>query len=545
MKSRPLFPALLAASLLVSAIGAAGCTGAPEAAKGTTPAATASDPAGRFELVESSINDLQRALSSGQVTSQALVAMYRARIAAYDTGGPKLNSVSVQSPQAADEARALDAERGADRVRGPLHGIPIIVKDNYETANMQTAAGSRALAGYIPKRDAFVITRLKKAGAIVLAKANMDEFGLGIAGQGSLYGQVHNPYGLDRSPGGSSAGPAAAVAANLAAAALGTDTCGSIRMPAAHNALVGLRGTQGLMSRTGLVPLSHTQDMAAPIARSVTDVAILLDAMVGYDPEDAQTAEAVARSPRSYAAGLDAGALEGARIGLLTSLQGKGPEHQVVNAIIKKAAADMAARGATVVVIADDIDELLRPDKFKGFIVPAHEVNRDLTAYLAALPNKPPATTIDQLLAAPPPALATFWLKTAQKLDPAAKDYTDALLRRNQLRQALLVAMARNKVDVLAFPTYRVPPESLKGEEVAESNNCMAGSNSGLPSISVPAGWTADELPVGIELLGRAWSEAQLLRIAYAFEQATHHRRAPKLTPALPAAGNEQKKETR
>jgi amidase len=515
MKLRPLFPALLAASLLVGAIGAAGCTGAPEAAKATTPATTEPGAARRFELVESSITDLQRALSSGQVTSQALVAMYQARIAAYDTGGPKLNSVSVQNPQAAQEASALDAER----------------------------SGSRALAGYIPKRDAFVITRLKKAGAIILAKANMDEFGLGIAGQGSLYGQVHNPYGLDRSPGGSSAGPAAAVAANLAAAALGTDTCGSIRMPAAHNALVGLRGTQGLISRTGLVPLSHTQDMAAPIARNVTDVAILLDAMVGYDPEDAQTAEAVTRSPRSYASGLDAGALEGARIGLLTSLQGKGPEHQVVNAIIKKAAADMKARGATVVEIADDIDELLRPDKFKGFIVPAHEVNRDLTAYLASLPNKPPATTIDQLLAAPPPALATFWLKTAQKLDPGAKEYTDALLRRNQLRQALLVAMARNKVDVLAFPTYRVPPESLKGEEVAESNNCMAGSNSGLPSISVPAGWTADELPVGIELLGRAWSEAQLLRIAYAFEQATHHRRAPKLTPALPAAGNEPKKE--
>jgi Asp-tRNA(Asn)/Glu-tRNA(Gln) amidotransferase A subunit family amidase len=531
---RPPFPAVLSAGLLVGAIGAAGCTRAPEAAKPTTPANSAPRLARRFELVESSITDLQRALSSGRITSRALVAMYRARIAAYDTGGPKLNSVSVQSPQAADEASALDAERSADRVRGPLHGIPIIVKDNYETSNMQTAAGSRALAGYIPKRDAFVVTRLKKAGAIILAKANMDELGLGIAGQGSLYGQVRNPYALDRSPGGSSAGPAAAVAANLAAAALGSDTCGSIRMPAAHHALVGLRGTQGLMSRTGLVPLSHTQDMVAPIARTVADVAILLDAMVGHDPEDAQTAEAVGRSPRSYAAGLDADALKGTRIGLLTSLQGKGPEHQVVNAIIKKAAADMEARGATVVEIADDIDELLRPDRFKGFVVPAHEVKADLTAYLESLPSKPPATTIDQLLAAPPPALATFWLKTAQSLGARdSKEYTDALLRRNQLRQALHVAMARNDVDVLAFPTYRVPPETLKGEEVAESNNCMAASNSGLPSISVPAGWTDDELPVGIELLGRAWSEAQLLGIAYAFEQATHHRRAPKLTPAL------------
>jgi amidase len=540
----PLFPALLAASLLVGPIGAAGCSGASETAKPTTPATTEPRPAERFELVESSITDLQRALSSGQVTSRALVAMYQARIAAYDTGGPKLNSVSVQSRQAADEASALDAERRADRVRGPLHGIPIILKDNVETSNMQTAAGSRALAGYIPKRDAFVVTKLKKAGAIILAKANMDELGLGIAGQGSLYGQVRNPYALDHSPGGSSAGPAAAVAANLAAAAVGSDTCGSIRMPAAHNALVGLRGTQGLMSRTGLVPLSHTQDMVAPIARTVTDVAILLDAMVGHDPADAQTAQAVGRSSRSYADGLGAGALKGARIGLLTSLHGKGPESQEVNAIIEKATADMEARGATVVEIADHIDELLRPDRFKGFIVPAYEVKGDLTAYLASLPDKPPATTIDQLLAAPPPALATFWLKTAQSLGSLeSKEYADALLRRNQLRQALHVAMARNRVDVLAFPTYRVPPQPLTGEERAESNNCMVASNSGLPSISVPAGWTADALPVGIELLGRAWSEAQLLRIAYAFEQATHHRLSPKLTPALPAAGNAPRKQ--
>jgi amidase len=536
MSTRPLSRALLTASL-VGAIGAAACTGASDVTTPTTPATAESRPAPRFELVESSIPDLQRALSAGQVTSQELVAMYQARIAAYDAGGPKLNSVSVQNQKAAEEARALDAERESDRVRGPLHGIPIIVKDNYETSNMQTAAGSRALAGYIPQRDAFLVTKLKKAGAIILAKANMDEFGLGISGQGSLHGQVRNPYALDRSPGGSSAGPAAAVAANLAAAALGSDTCGSIRMPAAHNALVGLRGTQGLLGRTGLMPLGHTQDMAAPIARTVTDVAILLDALVGYDPGDEQSAEAVGRSPRSYAAGLDAGALQGARVGLLTSLLGKEAENQEVAAIIEKAAAEMEARGAKVVKIADNIDELLRPDKFRGFIVPAYEVKFDLAAYFESLPNKPPATTIEQLLAAGPPALPTHWLKNAQSIKSLdAKEYTDALLRRNTLRRALLVAMAKNDVDVLAFPTYRVKPGLLTGKEKAESNNCHASSNSGLPSISVPAGWTADQLPVGIELLGRAWSEAQLLRIGYAFEQATHHRRSPKLTPALPAA---------
>ncbi len=463
--------------------------------------------------------------------------MYMARIAAYDAAGPKLNSISVTSKQAADEAAALDAERKAGKVRGPLHGIPVIVKDNFETSNMQTAAGSKAMAGYIPQRDAFLVTKLEKAGAIIIGKGNMDELGLGMSGQGSLFGQVRNPYAPDRSPGGSSAGPAVAVAANLAAAALGSDTCGSIRMPAAHNALVGLRGTQGLLSRSGLVPLGHTQDMAAPIARTVTDVAILLDALVGYDPADWQTAEAVSRTPRSYVSGLDAGALQGARIGIVTTLMGAGPEHEEVNAVIRKAAEDMKARGATVVELSiDNIAELIRPDRFKGFIVPAYEVKFDLAAYFASLPNKPPASTIDQLLAAPPPPLATFWLKNAQSIASLdAKEYTDALLRRSELRQTLLAAMASQRVNVLAYPTYLVKPVLLSGEEKAESNNCQVGSNSGLPSISVPAGWTPDELPVGIELLGRAWSEAHLLRIAYSFEQATHHRRSPKLTPALPA----------
>lgn len=526
----------IAIALVACTVGEAGCQSAPVGSTAAT-TASSSSPAARFELVEASIRDLQQALASGQVSSADLVAMYRARVAAYDAAGPKLNSISVQSPQAAEEAAARDAERKAGQVHGPLHGVPIVVKDNFETANMQTAAGSRALAGYIPKRDAFLVTKLRKAGAIIIAKANMDELGLGISGQGSLFGQVRNPYALDRSPGGSSAGPAVAVAANLAAAALGSDTCGSIRMPAAHNALVGLRGTQGLLSRTGLVPLGHTQDMAAPIARSVTDVAILLDALVGYDPADKQTADAVTRTPRSYVAGLDAGALQGARIGLVTSLMGTEPDHQEVNAIIRKATADMKARGAEVVELSiENIGELIRPDRFKGFIVPAYEVKFDLAAYFASRPSKPPASTIDELLAGGPPALATFWLKNAQSIASLdAKEYTDALQRRNVLRQTLLAAMADHRVDVLAYPTYLVKPVLLTGQEKAESNNCQVGSNSGLPSISVPAGWTPDELPVGIELLGRAWSEAHLLRVAFSFEQATHHRRSPVLTPPLPA----------
>lgn len=502
------------------------------------PAASAT-PAGKpFELLEASLADLQAALTSGQVTSEQLVAMYQARIAAYDSNGPKLNSISVVNPRALDEARALDAERRAGKVRGPLHGLPMLVKDNYETADLQTAGGSKALAGYVPGRDAFLVKKLRAAGVILLGKTNMDEFGLGISGQGSLYGQVRNPYALDRSPGGSSAGSAVAVAANLGAAALGSDTCGSIRMPAAHNALVGLRGTQGLFSRTGIIPLGHTQDMGAPIARHVADLAVMMDAMLGYDPADGQTADAVTRTPASYVPALDAQALRGARIGLVTSLFGTDPENAETTAVIRKAADQMRARGAEVVEVAiDDIEALIRPDRFRGFMVPAYEVKFDLAAYFAALPRKPPAGTIDELLAAGPPALATFWLNTAKGLESLeAKEYTDALLRRNTLRQRLLVAMANHGVDALAFPTYRLKPGLLTDKQKAASNNCQVGSNSGLPSISVPAGWTADNLPIGLELLGRAWTEPRLLALAYSYEQATRHRRPPATAPALPAA---------
>lgn len=462
--------------------------------------------------------------------------MYQARIAAYDKAGPGLNSISIVNPKALDEAKARDAERkSAGQPRGALHGIPVLVKDNYETSDMQTAAGSKALAGYVPQRDAFLVQKLRDAGAIIIAKGNMDEFGLGISGQGSLYGEVKNPYALDRIPGGSSAGPAVAVAANLVTAALGSDTCGSIRMPAAHNALVGLRGTQGLLSRAGIVPLGHTQDMGAPIARSVSDVAIMLDALVGYDPADAQTADAVSRSPGSYAAALDAEGLRGARIGLVTTLMGSEPENQEAADIVRKAAADMRAKGAEVVEISiDGLEQLIHGDRFRGFMVPAYEVKFDLTAYFASLPNKPPVSTLDHLLAANPPALATFWMKNAQGIESLEnKEYTDALLRRNKLRQTVLTAMADHKVDVLAYPTYRVKPGLRTDKEKAASNNCQVGSNSGLPSISVPAGWTADELPIGMELLGRAWSEALLLKLAYSYEQSTKHRRGPKLAPAL------------
>ena len=254
----------------------------------------------RFEFMEATIPQLQAALSTGTITSRDLVAAYLARIEAYDKRGPALNAISVVNTRALDEAAAMDAERDAGKWRGPLHGIPIIVKDNYETAGMQTANGSLSMAGFVPPDDGTLVRKLRAAGAIIIAKSNMHEFARGITTVGSLFGATRNPYALDRNPGGSSGGTAAAIAANFAAVGMGSDTCGSIRIPAFHNSLVGIRGTQGLESRAGIIPLSSTQDMGGPIGRSVTDIAIVLDAIVGYDPLDAQTAASVGNVPKNY-----------------------------------------------------------------------------------------------------------------------------------------------------------------------------------------------------------------------------------------------------
>lgn len=389
----------------------------------------------------------------GAVTSRDLVAMYLARIAAYDQQGPALNAISVINPNALAQADALDAERRATGPRGPLHGIPVIVKDNYDTAGMQTAGGSVLLKGWDPGADATLVAKLRDAGAIIIAKSNMHEWAWSWETYGSLFGQTRNPYALDRVPGGSSGGTGAAIAANFAAAGMGSDTRGSIRVPSAHNSLAGLRPTQGLISRAGIIPLSHTQDTGGPMGRTVTDLAIVMDAIAGYDPADPTTATAVGRTPPSYTSYLQADGLRGARIGLLTNLLGTDPEDAEVAAVIRAAAEEMRGRGAEVVEV-----------------------------------------TIDGL-----------------------------------------AALADNRVDVLLYPTVRRKAARI-GEGTQMGVNRGLSAHSGLPAITVPAGFTPDGLPVGVELLGRAWSEGDLLRLAYAFEQATHHRRPPASTPAIGAS---------
>ncbi len=404
------------------------------------------------------------------------------------------------------------------------------MKDNYETVEMPTTAGSVVLAEWRSGRDAFIVRRLREAGAIIVAKSNMHELAYGIESVGSLFGAVRNPYAPDRNPGGSSGGTGAAIAANFAAAGLGSDTCGSIRIPASHNSLVGIRPTQGLTSRAGIVPLAHTQDIGGPIARSVTDVALVLDAIVGYDPADPASAEGVGRVPSSYTAGLEADGLGGARIGVLAELFGADPLDQEVAAVVRAALAEMRGQGATIAdVTIPDLSKLLA-----GASVIREELKYDLDAYLAAAP-RPPVRTLREIIDSGRfhPILKER-LAGAQSVEaPDTKDYLAKLARRQVIRTAALKAMADQRLDALAYPTIR-RKAALVGESQAGSN-CSLSATSGLPAISVPGGFTPDGLPVGVELLGRAFDEPTLLKLAYAFEQATHHRRPPASTPPLTA----------
>jgi amidase len=420
-----------------------------------------------FEIVEATIPKLQAALATGLVTSRDLVTMYFARIAAYDQKGPALNAISVTSPRALAEADTLDAERRAGNLRGPLHGIPIVVKDNYETIGMQTADGSSALAGWIPEDDAYLVKKLRAAGAIIIAKTNMHEFAYGILTVGSLFGATRNPYALDRNPGGSSGGTGAAVAANFASIGMGSDTCGSIRIPAFHNSLVGIRGTQGLASRTGIIPLSSTQDIGGPIGRTVTDVAIVLDAIVGYDPADPQTAASIGNVPKSYTDFLQLTGLRGARIGIVTSLLAQGPEDMEIANVVKAAVDEVKGQGGDVVEITiPGLTELLN-DRFGGNLLIRYDFKFDFNSYLAAHPTTPVHSLEEVLASGKFHPLVKDNLTSSQSLDSRdSKEYLENKLKRDILRETILKSMADNRVDALARMS-ETPFELLKKEHIA------------------------------------------------------------------------------
>jgi amidase len=472
---------------------------------------------------------------SGQTTCAAIVGACLDRIEAYDRRGPSLRALLTVNPRAAEEARAWDRRRQTGEPLPPLHGIPLILKDNFDTADLPTTGGARALAGVVPPTDAFVVTRLREAGAIVLAKANMTELAYGGSSVSSLGGQTRNPYDPTRTPGGSSGGTGAAMAASFAVLGTGSDTGQSIRSPASACALIGVRPTRGLISRRGVMPYSPTQDEVGPITRTVPDAARMLDAMAGHDPEDPITARGVGRRPVSYLDGLRPDALTGARLGLLPALMGAGAVHAPVNDVVRAATSRLAALGATIVRV--DIPDLHALTD--GLSLMSFEFADALAAYLARV-DRAPVRTLAELVATGQchPSLGAGLETDARAAGRArAAEYAGQIARRDRLREAVLGALEAGRLDALIYPHQRrlVVPV---GEEQVERNGVLSNST-GLPAVTFPAGFSAPlpdaplGVPVGLELLGRDWSEPSLLALAYAWERHRAPRRVPLDTPPL------------
>ena len=495
-------------------------TKAPQA---TTAASRRAAPT--FEVAELSLTELQAAMTNGKTTSVAIVDAYLARIAAYDHAGPRINAIIRVNTRARVDAARLDTERRAGKVRGPLHGIPVILKDNYDTGDMPTTAGSLALAASQPAKDAFVVQRLRDAGAIIIAKANMHELAAGITTISSLGGQTKNPYDLARCPGGSSGGTGAAIAASFAAVGWGSDTCGSIRIPSALNNLFGLRPTQGMVSRSGIVPLSHTQDIGGPLARTATDLAIALDASIGIDSADAVTLVQSAHVTR-FVASLDRNALRGARLGVFRNYF-TDTDAEIADTI-RSAIAIMKANGAEVIdVNVADFDSLMA-----GSSAINSETKFDLIEYLRTVPNAPVHSMRDILDG----GLYDRALESRFRTVDSAVSLDSDVHRRALAKQAILrkrfdTLLDSLKLDALVFPTVRQKPTRIGDAQLGST--CQLSAHSGLPALNIPAGFTVDGLPIGMELLGRAFTDARLVALGYAFEQTGSRRRAPHSAPPL------------
>ncbi|SPR99876.1 amidase family protein [Cupriavidus taiwanensis] len=490
-----------------------------------------------FSVVEATVAGAHAAMRDGTLTARQLASRCLDRIVAYDQRGPALRSILQVNPQALEEADRIDAiaARNPSQALAPLQGIPVLVKDNIECAGMATTAGAQCLRGNLSGNDAFVIRRLREAGAVVLAKTNLHELASGGETVSTLGGQTLNPYDLARTPGGSSGGTAAGIAASFGVLGIGTDGVNSIRSPASANSLVGLRPTMGLISRAGLVPCGLTQDTIGPITRTVADTALMLDVIAGYDPADPVSSEAAGHVPASYAASLDRDGLRGARIGVLRSFFGAQDVHRPVNAVMQQALAVIAAQGAGLV----DIEDAISPDELlASTLVHHYEMERDLDAYLSQLPPGVPMRSMQDVIAAGgvhPSVVGT--LATAVALSDQQAEYRERMQRQHTLRQRLRDLMARHRLDALVFPHQRrlVVPV---GETQAERNGVLA-SATGFPAIVIPAGFSAPErnapqgVPVGLEFFGLPFTEPVLLRLAFAAEQALLARRPPHSTPAL------------
>jgi len=525
--SRPVVVGLL--GLVVSALAAA-------------PASTQQIP-----LSEATIADINDAFDAGSLTAERLVEMYLARIEAYDQQGPVLNTVLWLNEQALERARDLDAERRARGPRSPLHGIPVVLKDNVDTADMPTTAGSILLAGSIPPDDAHLVERLRDAGAIVLAKVNMSEFASG-ATMSSVGGWIRNPHSLDHSPSGSSGGTGSAIAASFAQLGIGTDTGGSVRGPSTANGIAGLKPTLGLVSRDGIVPLALSFDTGGPMARSVHDVAAMLNVIAGVDPADEATSAAEGRVEADYTDFLDEGALDGARIGVARQFMGGDPE---VDWIVEAGLGHMERAGATLVDVAFD-DWLIDAKASWYTTIRWREFRQQIPAYLASTGPEYPKSLADlversqEILASTNdgghPNPVRWALFEDEEASGDVTDFEYVTMRDHGLqvvRDHVMGIMARHELDAIVYPTSGTRPDRV-GEDAAVWDVPSAtnfANLTGFPDLIVPAGFTSGGLPVGISFFGPAFSESVLFGLGYAFEQATRARRDPVTTPSLPGEG--------
>ena len=502
------------------------------------------DEISAFEFDEISIGDLQDAMKSGKHTARSIAEKYLARIDQIDKQGPAINSIIELNPDALAIADALDKERKDKGMRGPLHGVPLLIKDNIDTADkMMTTAGSLALLGSRPSKDSAVAQKLREAGAVILGKTNLSEWAnirsdhstSGWSGRG---GQTKNPYALDRNPCGSSAGSGAAVSANLCAAAIGTETNGSIVCPSSSNGLVGIKPTVGLVSRTGIIPISHTQDGAGPMCRTVRDAAIVLGALTGIDSQDAATADSREHSYTDYTQFLKADGLRGARIGVVRKTFGFSEK---VDKVMEDALDTMKKQGAILI----DPAPIETAGKFgdSEFLVLLYELKADLNAYLARLGPNAPVKTLQDIIdfneknrekEMPYFGQDTF-LKAQEKGPLTTQEYLDALAKNHQLarKEGIDATMDKNNLDALIGPTGGPAwlTDHINGDSFGGGSSGTAAV-AGYPNITVPAGFISG-LPVGISFFGRAWSEPVLIRVAYAFEQATKVRKAPRFLPTV------------
>jgi len=494
-----------------------------------------------FTVDEATIGDIHAALKSGEITCRKLAQMYLDRIEAYDKKGPALNAILMINPKVLQTADELDKAFMAKGPVGPLHCVPVLLKDNFDTADMPTTSASKALENAVPLSDGTVVKKLRQAGALFLAKTNMQELAQGGVSVSSLGGQTKNPYDLGRTPGGSSGGTGAGIAANFGTVGTGSDTVNSIRSPASANDLVGFRPTKGVISLAGVAPNSWTQDAAGPITRTVEDNARLLNVMAGYDPADPRTAWSVGQIT-DYTKALNPGALKGARIGVLRTLFGSGshPEHALVNAVMEKALAALTAQGVILI-------DVMHPAIDSGKIVSELDVQKwefkeSLNGYLAGFGPNAPVKNLGELIASGKfhkPALEKF-LTAANALENPTNDadYKNRLLRIADLQQVVMTLMADQQLDAFVYPLQKRLPVPIPELDQAERTGILA-SMMGFPAIDVPAGFSSPTataplgVPVGIEFLGRPWSEAKLLGFAYAYEQATKVRRPPASTPPL------------